>query len=916
MPSTRRAPTAGASAGAALRLVAALALLRRASSSSDTSADTSAASHRRENDEGAPPSLRPSSSGGPPLDDVSSSPSTLGSSPLEGKPKPQGWEPPLLGVQRSRGLPRELRARVRAASEELAAAGLGPLANAALDSYGGGARMAEDLAMLRRGVSAVCGAARVDLPRRRGTTSEEGEEGAPDDPPSASAVHGGWIGGVPAEVLAAAAQLDVFFDWLVDELDARAAAGAPRASLRKFEGGAVWEERRRRQRESRRGLRGLAEDVKESYRELTRAAAASRAAAIDAVGGQNASKLSSNETASASGSSAVPVSMTFSCYRWSGYITRSLNSRGALGLPFEELIVATRGWSRRELAQCGLGGYEYAFDVTSTGGGENSTITGGSGENAQTLLRLARATDSCRRYGGRTGRVGSRPGVVPGDTTARAKSTDARQLRDMRAHYVAMERALREANDATQCLHTISTPASSSPETVTIAPALDPDTDGARAARLATGTALLSYLVGAIEDTLTTDKGCAKAEHSIKSVYYPTAAYDRIAQEMAQCGLESLGREWMAAHFYGGGSASLARQLDNAQAAVEQCRRTTPAAFNAPGNSSSSSAATTGPGGRRATTGLATPFIRVDENGLLSTMRHFRDIETALLGCRGGRSYYSAAGRLADTLAGYHADLTRGGCFASPPDAHTVKISVDAKGQVVESRDRSDPSKVVAAAESTKEENGQENPSTGVHPIDGTMVGSSGGGTNVGVGVITAAVVASALLAVLFGYFALVVRRNSRTSGGGRAGGTSGTLNSVAGSARRFYRHLEARSAGDHSAGRFYRHLEAGSAGDLPLVEDLDRVSSLRRDSGNDRGESSSCSSGGGIGATRKRSHSISEPASRPPLPPSFHQAFGAPGDGGRRSASISPRAERRIDMDPIHPGGTGCEDYGETPRS
>lgn len=50
-------------------------------------------------------------------------------------------EDSLLSVRESRVLPRELHARVRAAAGELTAAGLGPLAAAAVDSYGGGERV-------------------------------------------------------------------------------------------------------------------------------------------------------------------------------------------------------------------------------------------------------------------------------------------------------------------------------------------------------------------------------------------------------------------------------------------------------------------------------------------------------------------------------------------------------------------------------------------------------------------------------------------------------------------------------------------------------------------------------------------------------------------------------------------------------
>lgn len=48
--------------------------------------------------------------------------------------------------------------------------------------------------------------------------------------------------------------------------------------------------------------------------------------------------------------------------------------------------------------------------------------------------------------------------------------------------------------------------------------------------------------MGAMEDTLATAEGCAKSELATMGVYYPMAAYDRVAQEMAQCGLDSMVR--------------------------------------------------------------------------------------------------------------------------------------------------------------------------------------------------------------------------------------------------------------------------------------------------------------------------------------------------------------------------------------
>ena len=122
------------------------------------------------------------------------------------------------------------------------------------------------------------------------------------------------------------------------------------------------------------------------------------------------------------------------------------------------------------------------------------------------------------------------------------------QLGEIRAHYIAVEASLREADGATNCLHThdiaLSSPSinSSSVETTarTLAPELDPETESPHGSRLATGTSLLSYLVGAIEDTLATEGGCAKARDATVGVYYPVPAYDRIAQEMSQCGLDGM----------------------------------------------------------------------------------------------------------------------------------------------------------------------------------------------------------------------------------------------------------------------------------------------------------------------------------------------------------------------------------------
>jgi hypothetical protein len=291
-----------------------------------------------------------------------------------------------------------------------------------------------------------------------------------------------------------------------------------------------------RRRENRDGIWALAYDMRESSTVLARAAAADWGSSnhpTDSVGtdhdnnpssasatnkSSSATNTSSSSASGVSGggsggftsatSTSAAASIAFTCFRWGGYITRSLTSRGALALPFEELTKAAHEWSRRELAQCGLGGYEYAFTETTgvvigggaggagaKGGGRKSTAgTGGrprKHDSTKTLLQLARATENCRRFGG-----GGGGGIGPG--AVGAGGTIARQLREIRAHYIAVEAALREANGATNCLHTA--PAAASPSSpvstvpspevaLSLAPELDPETESPHGSRLATGWA-------------------------------------------------------------------------------------------------------------------------------------------------------------------------------------------------------------------------------------------------------------------------------------------------------------------------------------------------------------------------------------------------------------------------------------------
>ena len=324
--------------------------------------------------------------------------------------------------------------------------------------------------------------------------------------------------------------------------------------------------------------------------------------------------------------------------------------------------------------------------------------------------------------------------------------------------------------------------------------------------------------------------------------------------------------------------------------------------------------------------GLTAPLIRVSEPKLLSTLNHLRRVEAALLGCRGGQPTYSATGRLADVVHEFHTELKRGGCFfqamsggtSSSSTTTTTASQKQKQKQKTTSKgggiigDAFRTTTAAAAATAARRADATGNPAAVVDaqgrivnvlpagsaltPEDGGGGGGGGGGGSsgddgsisspAGIGLVTVAVIVSTALAVSLIYYAFFVAPSSRTKavvnrrtssvpGGG--GGGSGIGGGIAGSAR-----------------RFYRHLEAGSANDLPLVEDLDKVPNLNRDSGRG-GESTdnlpylaNTVDGGAQAMVRKRSNSISEPARPPvaPLSPVFTTAMAGRGGGGGSGGS------------------------------
>ena len=699
---------------------------------------------------------------------------------------------PLAAVAESPSLPRELLARVRASGAELAAAGLAPLAAAAVDARGGGDALARTLASTRAAVLALCGSAAV-LERSADDTAPRADE-APAPPATAALLE-------DAEKNAA------LFHWLAVELDAALAVApaAPASPTARREG----------------GTRSLADELREA-----RAVLAARLETFPS------SSTSSTSSSSNSG---------FSCYRWSGYIARSLAARNALSLPFDELVEATSTWSDAELDACGLRHARLAFLATEINERERADDAGGGNDSRDehlvhglNLTAFGAVVETCRVGGGN----GLAQLVAPG-----AFELAALKLARLKSHLSAMDAALRSqtAIDGFRCLRNAS-----------LAPAMDDEADAPPGSRLATATALVSFLAGAAEDVLVADRGCERArESSSTGAYYPVPVFDRIAQELAQCGVgDAYGRAWLRARYPNGGTAGLASRLDQVAAAVDACE----------GSSD----------GADVKDAQSPPLTRVDLDALAATIRRFRSADAAMFGCRRGAYAHSAAGRLADALDGYRAVLAS--CPTATADAF-VPTSFDPTSFDPTNFDPTEPHPEIVHPSSSSSSSYVVIPVTEAAGggVGSRRVGFEPGGGAGFVGVVSASCVLAA------GGVAFCVARYLQTRRDRSVRGPWRKMDAASGDLGRPPR-VPPSGPGPggraapfaFSARRFYRHLQAGSVGDLPLVEDLDRASGVSTESeGNDRVGTPPSAMGNVVNLPSprydRRSNSISEPATRPP---------------------------------------------------
>jgi len=729
---------------------------------------------------------------------------------------------PLSGLRAHPELPRELRLPLRAASAALADAGLAPRAADAIARYGGADRAARDLALVLAAATAACG---------------DGRENATDARASAAAA------------AARAGPLRALFSGLTHELDLLRLSSP--TNLEGFSASRLL---------SAENQRDVKDDVKD-------AGAGFVVDALDEAAASLAARLR--------GSS--------SCFAGAGgVVTRTLRALGVLAEDLEAVVARLRERSADELKRCGLGAF--ALDANEN---ENDAIE--TAADVATLTFFAARAEACRRRGLLRSEADLADAFGTGtDTETRTRDDRMRRLgARVLASHLALADATRFETRAAEIGRkdetgvsddtgvSVSTVSGSGTCLGDAFPPPDPRWDAPAGASLLTSTHALAFVVAALRDVTLSESTCARALDAPPGVLFASPALDAVAQEAAEAGVFPAAAAWLAAA--PAGSAGLEASVDEVQAAARACavaNRGSPNAANA----------TVDPRG--------SAWIRVERGPTDAALEFLRRLEAATLGRRGGRRGYSAVGKLVNALETLVRDLERGGCLE--------RLEPSRSGEERKSNSRESGSVSAASAQTTGRSRAAADPlprdaadddaaAVARKRRDGVEIrafDSQGDSTRTSK---APSITSDLILGVLFGVaaFALVAaaagavaaRRGARSAARKRrvSGSSPADDRSAVGADRLGSDRSSLLGGGaTGSARRFYRHLEAGSAGDLPLVEDLDRAASATQ-SGSPRSESPRPSTPPSTPyasqffapASRRRSHSISVPAAvRAPLPP------------------------------------------------
>ena len=728
---------------------------------------------------------------------------------------------PLSGLRAHPELPRELRLPLRAASAALADAGLAPRATDAIARYGGADRAVRDLALVLAAATAACG---------------DGREQAAEARESA------------AVAAARAGPLRALFSGLTHELEIRNRVTSPLGALS--------------------GSRLLvAEDLYDVSQDMDGGGSGARFV-VDAL--DEASASLAGASAAGGGSSSCFVGA-------GGVVTRTLRALGILAEDLRSIVARLRERSADELNKCGLGAL--ALDA------ERENDASETAADVETLTFFAARAEACRRRG----RVeAASPANASAENDATLEESREGRLWRLRARVLAAHLALGDAletearaaetarkNERASCLGDAFPPR-------------DPNWDAPKGASLLTSTGALAFVVAAMRDVTLTKSACARALDAPEGAFFASPALDAVAQEAAEAGVFPAAAAWLAAA--PAGSAGLEASVDEVQAVARAC-----AVASAGGDVANA-------------TRIRERWIRVERGPTDAALEFLRRLEAATLGRRGGHRGYSAVGKLVNALEKLVRDLERGGCLSLEPSRSGEEPSKSRESGSVstasarttsraaaDSARRADDAAAVARERRDGVEILERDPEHRPSGGDRRRAPSITSDLILGVlfGVAAFALVAAAAGAVAARRGARSAARKRRVSGSSPADDRSAVGADRLGSDRSSL--LGGGAAG--SARRFYRHLEAGSAGDLPLVEDLDRAASLPgarspAASGSPRSESPRPSTPPSTPyasqffapASRRRSHSISvPPAVRTPLPPRHERRHTARAEDVRR---------------------------------
>ena len=327
-------------------------------------------------------------------------------------------------------------------------------------------------------------------------------------------------------------------------------------------------------------------------------------------------------------------------------MTRTLRAFGILAEDLESVVTTLRQRSAEELRECGLGAS--ALDAKENDSDDSDDASAEIAADVETLAYFAARTETCRRRG-RVERSTDLATFASVETISEMPEERKKdRLRRLSARVLASHLALADATRAEARAAEIRGDGYAKGRLRTclgdsFAPP-DPRWDAPAGASLLTSTGALAFVVAALGDVTLSESACERALDAPPGVFFASPALDAVAQEAAEAGVFPAAAAWLAASPFG--SAGLEASVDEVQAAARAC------AINAAEKKS---------------------WIVVERGPTDAALSFLRRLEAATLGRRGGRRGYSAVGKLVRALETLVEKLESGGCIEKTSESASVE---------------------------------------------------------------------------------------------------------------------------------------------------------------------------------------------------------------------------------------------------